>query len=107
MGGDEDQQPPALVKLEATEDNCKDKICDARLMLYPIVADLDEVWGRIPAKHESMQPEFGAKARGVVKRVPIQTWYAAHDRRRATELKHWSSLNVHNFKQEEVGGNII
>ena len=102
MGGDENQQPPSTVKLEATEDDCVTKICDARVKLYPIVADLDVFWGQLPVKHEVIQPEFGAKVRGIQNRVPVYTWGAAHDRRRATELKHWSSLNVHTFKQEQV-----
>ena len=102
MGGDENQQPPPTVKLEATEDDCVTKICDARVKLYPIVADLDVFWGQLPVKHEVIQPEFGAKVRGIQNRVPVYTWGAAHDRRRATELKHWSSLNVHTFKQEQV-----
>ena len=102
MGGEEELLPPPLVKLGATEDNCMDKICDARLLLYPIVGDQADYWGRLPPKYDVIQPEFGAKLRGVQNRVPRATWVAAHDRRRATELKHWSAQNIHAYKQDTV-----
>ena len=94
--------PPPLVKLPATEDNANDKLCDARFTLYPIISDLQAAWSRLPAKFDMIQPEFGAEARGMQHRVPKHTWVSAHDRRRATELKHWSSLNYFAHKQEKV-----
>ena len=102
MGGSGDTIPPPVVKLAESEDNAVDKLCAARFELYPITADLVEFWGREKAKYEVIQPEFGARVRGVLNRVPKLTWEAAHDRRRATELKHWSSQNYHLFKQDPV-----
>ena len=102
MGGEKEQMPPPLVTMEASENNSMDKLCAARFKLYPIVAELETFWENVQPKYVSIQPEFGAKVRGMLNRVPRQTWVAAHDRRRATELKHWSSLNYHSFKQELV-----
>ena len=102
MGNETEASPPPLVNLPAAVDNSVDKLCDARFSLYPIVSDMAGCWGRLPQKLEPIQPEFGAKLRGMLTRVPRDTWDSAHDRRRATELKHWSSLNYHAFKQDEV-----
>ena len=102
MGGEGEVLPPPLVQLAASQDNADDILCEARFTLYPIVADLETFWGKFPAKYDDIQPEFGAKVRGMQNRIPKQTWVAAHNRRRATELKHWSDLNYHTFKQEKV-----
>lgn len=102
MGAEGDFVPPPLVKLEAAEDNAVDKLCPARFELYPIVSDPETYWSKLKAKYEVIQPEFGAEIRGMLHRVPKQTWVGAHDRRRATQLMHWSSLNYHSFKQDMV-----
>ena len=102
MGGETEQLPPPLVKLEADEDNSVDKLCAARWGLYPVIADPETFWGKLQPKYAVIQPEFGAKVRGVQNRVPRSTWIAAHDRRRSTEMKHWSSINYHSFRQDAV-----
>ena len=45
--------------------------------------------------------EFGAKLRGMVNRVPKETWEGAHIRARSWELKHWSSQNAYSHKQDK------
>ena len=102
VGGEGEVVMPPLVKLEATEDNADDIICDARLLLYPIVGDLEKVWARLPVKFDTIQPEFGAEVRGMLHQVPKKTWEGAPDRRRATELRHWSSQNYHIHRQDQV-----
>ena len=102
MGGEGNEVPPPLVKLEAGEDNAMDKLCLARFELYPVVAEPLVYWGKLKAKYDVILPEFGSEIRGMLHKVPKKTWASAHDRRRATELKHWCSLNYHNFKQEVV-----
>ena len=90
-----------LVVIPEAEDDAMTKFSGGRWP-YPPVSDPVEWWKYLPVRWKVVIAEFGSKTRGMINRVPKETWIGAHDRGRCWELKHWSSTNTHSYKNEKT-----
>ena len=100
MRGAERKKVPMVVIPEA-EDDAFGKFSEARWRYPPMSEPALEWWKHVKVKYDMVIPEFGAKIRGMINRVPRLTWEGAHNRRYSWELKHWSSLNAYAHKNEK------
>ena len=68
-----------MLSFSAGDDDCYVMFNEARWMHFPI-SEPSVWWKFLPLKWKVTTPEFGAKRRGMVNRIPKETWEGAHNR---------------------------
>ena len=91
----------AVKLIAAGRDDASVFFCDGRWLHHP-TSDPGVWWANIPVEWPVVTGQFGDKLRGMVNRVPKETWEGAHSRARSWELKHWSSQNAYCHKQDKA-----
>ena len=86
--------------IEAGEDDATEVFCPGRFRRMPISL-MKKWWEKLPLEWKPIVPEYGAEERGMLNRVPRETWEGAHDRTRWWEIRHWCSFNANNYTKEK------
>ena len=70
-----------------------------KIMICP--SETEKWWEHVPLSWEVTTVEYGSRERGIVNRIPKETWRNAHNRRWSGQLHFWSSKNAHVHRLEK------